>query len=124
MARRPSTTLTEAEQRLMEVVWRKGQATVADVVEALPEPSRPAYNTVMTTLRILEKKGYLQHTKSGRAFVYSPRVDRALARRRALRDLLRRFFDGSSEKLALNLMDEELDDAELRRLRDELERRS
>lgn len=120
MPRKPSTTLTEAEQRLMEVLWRRGEATVAEVVEALPAELGLAYNTVLTTLRILERKGYLRHRQrpAARAFVYRPRVARAEARRRAVRDLLRRFFGQSHEALVLNLLqDEPLEDAERKRIR-------
>ncbi|MFG0320337.1 MAG: BlaI/MecI/CopY family transcriptional regulator [Planctomycetota bacterium JB042] len=123
MPRRPTPTLTEAEQRLMEVVWSRGSATVQDVVDALSGPDAPVYNTVLTTLRILERKGYLRHTQRGRAFVYHPRVDRAQARRRALADLVRRFFGGSNRELALELFEEgDVDLDELEELRSELER--
>lgn len=106
----------------MEVVWRLAEATVSDVTEALPKSEPLAYNTVLTTLRILEGKGYLRHRKVGRAFVYSAKVGRDLARRRALGELVRRFFDGSNEQLALNLFEEgELDAAVLKELRREIE---
>lgn len=122
MPRKPSPTLTEAEQRLMEMVWQLGEATVADVTEALPKSEPLAYNTVLTTLRILEGKGYLKHKKVGRAFVYSAKVGRDLARRRALSELVRRFFDGSNEKLALNLFEQgDLDTEVLKDLRREVE---
>lgn len=107
----------------MEVVWARGSATVQDVVDALSGPDAPVYNTVLTTLRILERKGYLRHTQRGRAFVYHPRVDRAQARRRALSDLVRRFFGGSNRELALELFEEgDVDLAELEELRAELDR--
>ena len=70
MARKKSATLTEAELRLMDIVWEKGKATVGDVVEALPGRTPLAYNTVLTTMRILEQKGYLKHEENGRAYVY------------------------------------------------------
>lgn len=107
----------------MEVVWERGAATVQEVVDSHLGREPLAYNTVLTTLRILERKGYLRHTKRGRAFVYHPRVDREQARRRALKDLVRRFFDGSSRELALSLFEEgEVDLGELESLRDELDR--
>ena len=118
MARRKSSTLTEAELRLMDVVWEKGAATAGDVLEALPKQPPAAYSTVVTTLRILEEKGYLRHTKEGRAFVYHPVVGRTEASRSAVRHLLRRFFNDSPELLVLNVLkDERIDPQELKRLR-------
>ena len=122
MAKVKSRNLTDAELRLMEVVWEKGKATVAEVVEALPKDIPLAYSTVLTTLRILENKGYLRHTKDGRSFVYRPIVKREQARENALSHLLRRFFEGSPELLMLNLMEGgKIDDRELARLRKRIE---
>ena len=122
MARRKSPHLTDAELRLMEVVWQKGKATVADVVEALPKEVPLAYSTVLTTLRILEHKGYLQHTKDGRSFIYRPVVPREEARENALAHLLRRFFEDSPELLMLNLMERrKIGARELARLRRKIE---
>ena len=120
MARKKSLELTEAELRLMDVIWKNGSATVADVVEALPKRPGLAYNTVLTTMRILEEKDYLKHTKpnEGRAFVYHPVVGRQEASRKAVRNLLGRFFRNSPEALVLNLIeDEHLGEAELQRIR-------
>lgn len=120
MARKKSLNLTEAEQRLMEVVWEKRSATVAEVADALPKKLGLAYNTVLTTLRILEDKGYLRHTrpKDGRAFLYTPVVSREEASQSALHHLLSRFFGNSAEALVLNLLeDEKLSEAELERIR-------
>jgi predicted transcriptional regulator len=119
VARKKSPELTEAELRLMDVIWRKGVATVAEVVDDLPKQIGLAYNTVLTTMRILEDKGYLKHTKSkeGRAFIYHPVVGRREASRRAVRNLLNRFFRNSPEALVLNLIeDEQLSETELRRI--------
>lgn len=122
MARKRSTTLTEAELRLMDVLWEKGSATVADVVEALPKSSSLAYSTVLTTLRILERKGYVRHSKEGRAFIYHPLIDRGEARRNVLQYVLHRFFDNSPELLVLNVLEEEkMDAAELKRLKKMIE---
>ena len=119
MARRRSVPLTEVELRLMEIVWASGPATVAQVVEAIPEVERPAYNTVQTMMKILERKGYVKHRAEGRAFVYESVVDRDSAARTALSHVVQRFFGGSSRALALNLIEgDHLTDAEL----DELER--
>jgi predicted transcriptional regulator len=121
MPRRPSRSLTDGEARLMTVLWRLRQATVADVVTALGGGS-VSYSTVQTLLRILENKGYVVHRKSGRAFVYRPAVDQKQARRRALRHLLARLFDNSPSLLVLNLLEEEkVDPREIERLRKLLE---
>jgi predicted transcriptional regulator len=115
---RKSETLTEAELRLMDVLWRKGAATVQQVQEAL-EGKPLAYNSVLTTIRILEKKGYLKHVKDGRAHVYRPVVEREEATRSEVSHLLTRFFKGSHELLVLNLLEDgSLDAAELKRLRE------
>ncbi|MCX6609763.1 MAG: BlaI/MecI/CopY family transcriptional regulator, partial [Acidobacteria bacterium] len=102
MARKESTVLTEAELRLMDVLWARGASTVTEVLEGLPQETPLAYNTVLTTLRILEDKGYLTHEKEGRAFVYKAKVPREKARQSALRLLLSRFFDNSAEQLVHN----------------------
>jgi predicted transcriptional regulator len=104
----------------MDVLWDKGTATVGEVAEALPPNLDLAYNTVLTTLRILEEKGYVRHTnaKEGRAFVYSASVGRDEAGRSAVRYLVSRFFRNSPELLVLNLLkDEELSAKELGRIR-------
>jgi len=122
MARKRSAALTDGEVRLMRVLWEKGQATVGEVVGGLKGPRKPAYNTVLTMLRILEHKGYVTHEKEGRAFVYVPLVDRSQARRSALTYLLNRFFDDSPELLVLNLLQhDDLDQDELRRVRELIE---
>ena len=118
MARKKSPNLTDSELRLMEVIWQKGSATVAEVADGLPKSLNLAYNT---TLRILERKGYLRHTtaKDSRAFIYTPLVSREQASRTAVGLLLGRFFGGSAKALVLNLIeDERLNDAELKRVRE------
>ena len=118
MGRRKSLNLTEGELPLMQVLWEKGRATVSDVVAALPADPPLAYSTVLTTLRILEAKGYLRHTKEGRAFLYEPIVVQEEASRKALDYLVNRFFGGSCEMLVVNLLKEEsLGRAELRRIK-------
>ena len=121
MARRPSPALTDAEARVMAVLWQRQSATVADVVAGIKK--RPAtYSTVQTILRILETKGYVTHDKVDRAFVYRPIVDQAQARRRALRHLVGRLFDGSPSLLISNVLeDNTIDAAELKRLKDLIE---
>jgi len=117
-----SATLTEAELRLMDVFWQKGPRTVQQVLNALPNKPALAYNSVLTTVRVLERKGYLEHSKEGRAFVYAPRVEREEASRSEIRHLVNRFFNNSQELLALNILEEQgIDSEELRRLREMLE---
>jgi predicted transcriptional regulator len=120
MARPTSPALTDAEARVMTVLWRLEQATVSDVVAALnTKKPKVSYSTVQTILRILEEKGYVAHDKIARAFVYHPVVDARQARRRAVRHLLGRLFDNSPSLLVLNVLDDEqLDPAELKRLKD------
>ncbi|MBC8123678.1 MAG: BlaI/MecI/CopY family transcriptional regulator [Gemmatimonadaceae bacterium] len=123
MARKKSPTLTEAELRLMEVLWEKGSATVSDVVDGLPKRLSLAYSTVLTTLRILEQKGYVRHTEEGRAFVYHPLVNRSEARRSAIKYMMSRFFNDSPELLVLNILEnEDIDAEELKRLKEMIEK--
>lgn len=118
MARRKSAALTDGELRLMQVLWERGRATVGEVVDGISGHRKPAYNTVLTMLRILEQKGFVRHDKAGRAFVYEPVIDRSQARRSAVRHLLSRFFDDSPAALVLNLLEQDrIDENELQRLR-------
>jgi predicted transcriptional regulator len=105
MPRKKSNTLTNAELRIMEVIWARGSATVADVVEALE--GKDAYTTILTLMRILRVKGYLTARKEGRAFVFLPKVDRDTAARTAVRQLLSKFFYGSPRDLVLTFLREE-----------------
>src|SRR5712692_9931123 len=107
MPRPKSPTLTDGELRLMHVLWDKGEASVAEVVAALKEKPKPAYNTVLTLLRILERKSYVKHRKDGRAFVFVPTVDRSDARKNALKSLVDRYFEGSTRLLLLNVLEDE-----------------
>ena len=118
MARKKSSGLTDAELRVMDVLWSKGKATVSDVLASLPRDVALAYSTVLTTLRILERKGYLKHHKEGRAFVYRPLVAREQESDQAVTHLLRRFFESSPELLMLRLVERrKITPEELRRLR-------
>ncbi len=117
-----SETLTEAELRVMNVLWTKGPSTVQQVLEALPDGLDLAYNSVLTTIRVLENKGYVEHTKESRAHIYRPSVGRAEARSSEVRHLVSRFFGNSHESLLLNLLEEQnLDPDELKRLRQMLQ---
>jgi BlaI family transcriptional regulator, penicillinase repressor len=106
----------------MDVLWQKGSATVQQVLEALPNKPTLAYNSVLTTIRILEKKGYVKHVKDGRAHLYTPSVERQDATRSEIRHLVQRFFKNSHELLVLNILeDKNIDAEELKRLRKMLE---
>lgn len=122
MPPRKSVTLTEAELRLMDVLWMKGSATVQQVLEFLPKKQPLAYNSVLTTIRVLEKKGYVKHVKDGRAHVYMPLVGQEEATRSEVSHLVSRFFKNSHELLVLNILqDQSIEAEELARLRQMLE---
>ena len=117
MPPKKSPTLTEAELRLMEVLWQDGPSTVHQVLEALPDKFPLAYNSVLTTIRILEQKGYVKHEKDGRAHVYAPLVGKQEATRFEIKNLVGRFFKDSHELLVLNLLeDKSINAEELKRL--------
>jgi BlaI family transcriptional regulator, penicillinase repressor len=114
--------LTEAELRIMNALWPLGSATVQQVLETLSSKPELAYNSVLTTIRILEKKGYLKHVKDGRAHIYVPVVERQEATRSEISHLVSRFFKDSHEQLVLNILEDRgLDPNELKRLREMLE---
>jgi len=117
-----SNTLTEAELRLMKILWRRGESAVTDLVAAMPDGEPLAYNSVLTTIRILEQKGYVEHRQEGRAFVYRPCVAEEEASRSEVKHLMSRFFGNSRERLLLSLLgDEEISVEELRRLKEAIE---
>lgn len=118
MPRKTSPALTDAEARVMAVLWQLRSATVGDVVAALAPERAVSYSTVQTMLRILEDKEYVKHDKVARAFIYHPVVDERQARSRALRHLAGRLFNGSPSLLVMNVLnDEELAPDELQRLK-------
>ena len=122
MPRRRSPALTDAEARVMAVLWQRQTASVADVVAALKKKRAVNYSTIQTILRILEAKGYVTHEKVARAFIYTPRVDERRARRRALKHLMTRLFNGSPSLLVLNVLeDDQIDAEELTRLKKVIE---
>ncbi len=119
MPRKRSATLTEAELRLMDVLWQKGPCTVQQVLEALTDKPSLAYNSVLTTIRVLERKGYLEHSKDGRAHIYAPLVERQEASRTEIGHLVSRFFKNSKDLLVLNILEDRgLEEDEIRRLRE------
>lgn len=118
MPPKKSNTLTEAELRLMKILWRRGTSTVGDLVSAMPDGEALAYNSVLTTVRILEQKGYVEHRQEGRAFLYTPCVGEHEASRSEIRNTLQRFFGNSRERLLLSLLgDAEVTPEELARLK-------
>lgn len=123
MPPRPSNTLTEAELRLMKLLWARGEAAVGELVAAMPEGETLAYNSVLTTVRILERKGYVKHRQDGRAFVYRPCVQEHEASRSEIRHMIQRFFGNSRERLLLSLLgDDEISADELQRLKEAIAR--
>jgi predicted transcriptional regulator len=104
---RQSGTLTEAELRIMNVLWGKGSGTVQQVLDSIIQKPALAYNSVLTTIRVLERKGYLKHLKDGRAHVYTPLVGQEEATRSEIRHLVSRFFKNSHEQLVLNLLEDQ-----------------
>lgn len=118
MPPKKSNTLTEAELRLMRILWRRGESAVNDLVAAMPEGEALAYNSVLTTIRILEQKGYVEHRQEGRAFIYWPIVAEQEASRSEVKHVLQRFFGNSRERLLLTLIgDAEISREELERLK-------
>ncbi|HEY1903195.1 MAG TPA: BlaI/MecI/CopY family transcriptional regulator [Terracidiphilus sp.] len=114
-----SITLTQAELRLMKVLWDRGESSVADMVTATSSETELAYTSVLTTIRILETKGYVSHRQEGRAFLYSSCIGELEAGRSEVRHVLQRFFGNSRERLLLSLLgDDEISPEELKRLKD------
>lgn len=113
--------LSRRERQIMDVIYQRGQATAAEVAEAIPDP--PSYSAVRALLRILEDKGFLRHEQQGLRYVFLPTVKRASARRSALKGLVRTFFDGSVEQTVAALLDQQkLSPEELDRLADLIDR--
>ncbi len=111
--------LSRRERQIMDALYARGSASVAEVREDLPDP--PSYSAVRAMLRVLEDKGHLKHRQEGPRYVYEPTQSRARARRTAVQRLVHTFFDGSTEQAVAALLDlkgEPLDDVELRRLSD------
>ena len=119
MSRALHTILTRRERQIMDILFRRGRATAAEVMEDLP--GEPSYSTVRTQLRVLEEKGHVRHEEDGVRFIYMPSVARHAARKSALRHLVETVFDGSSEKAVAALLGGEgskLSDEQLDRIAD------
>jgi len=123
MTRTSLANLSRRERQIMDVLFRLGRASAADVQTEIPDP--PSYSAVRALLRILEEKGAIRHEQDGPRYVYRPTVARESARRSAVRHLIQTFFDGSTEQAVATLLDESattLSDAELERLSQLIER--
>jgi BlaI family penicillinase repressor len=117
----PRRHLSRRERQILEAVYRLSEATVAEVRDQIPDP--PGYDSIRTTMRLLEDKGILRHRQDGQRYVYRATVEKGDARQSALNELVRTFFDGSAEAAALALLGldrDEVSDRELQRLRSRL----
>ena len=115
--------LSRRERQIMDVIYSKGRATAAEVLEEIPQP--PGYSAVRAMLRLLEEKGYLRHEQDGPRYVFLPTLSRERARQSAMKQLLQTFFDNSAEQAVAALLDmsrARLSDAELDRLSEMIER--
>src|SRR5688500_1081058 len=122
MARPASPTLTESERAILEVLWKKKEASVREVTDELSKKKPVAYTTVLTMFKILDRKGLVHHRTEGRAFIYSPAISRSEARKQALESLLRQFFNGSPSVLAQHLLSEhDMDLAEIKALQEKVD---
>ena len=118
---RPDEALTRRERQVMDILFRRGEATVADVMDALPDP--PTYSAVRSVLRILAEKGLVTHKEDGPRYVYLPAANPERAREDALKHVIHTFFEGSTEQAVtalLRISDAELDDEEIARLRERI----
>ncbi len=125
MARKTSQTLTEGEQRIMNILWSDGSLSVRQVCDILNEDKKVAYTTVQTVLNVLERKKYVESVKDGKAYIYSAIVTKRDARTEALKSLVQQFFNGSEEALAQHLVNEtDIDLLALEELRDSIDQES
>ena len=115
MSKQLHAALSRRERLIMDVLYKRGKATAAEVLEEIP--GDPSYSTVRTQLRVLEEKGHVTHEEQGLRYVYAPAVPRRAARKSALRHLVDTFFDGSAEQTVAALLGgERLSDDELDRI--------
>ena len=123
MAKTLHTVLSRRERQIIDVLYRRGRATAAEVMADLP--GDPSYSTVRTQLRVLEAKGHVRHEDDGQRYVYSPAVPRGTVRRSALKHLVETFFDGSVEQTVAALLGADaarLSEAELERIAELIEK--
>jgi predicted transcriptional regulator len=103
MPRKPSKSFTDKELEIMRVIWKMGEASARQIQEQLP--GKPHYNSVMTIIRVLERKDHLTHREDGRTYIYRATVSRTKARKRVLSHLVQHVFEGSAASLVLNLVE-------------------
>ena len=118
MKKKSYLRLSNRERQIMDILYRDGSATAAEVHKKLPDP--PSYSAVRATLRILEDKGHVRHEQDGPRYVFRPAVARDNAKRTAMRHLVQTFFDGSAELAVATLLDEsasQLDESDFERLK-------
>ncbi len=123
MSKNPHAHLSRRERQIMDVIYSKGRASAAEVLEAIPKP--PSYSAVRAMLRLLEEKGYLRHEQDGPRYVFLPTLSRERARQSAMKQLLQTFFDNSAEQAVAALLDmsgARLSAAELDRLSEMIEK--
>jgi predicted transcriptional regulator len=119
MPRQPSKTFTDRELEIMRIIWSKGEASAREIQESLP--GHRHYNSVMTIIRVLERKNHLTHREDGRTYIYRATVDPARARTKVLKHLVQQVFGGSASSLVLNLVETgELTPADLDAIRKKL----
>jgi len=110
-----ATQLSRRERQIMDVIYRRGRATAAEVLQDIADP--PSYSAIRALLRLLEEKGHVHHEQDGPRYVYLPTVNRERARQSALKHVVRTFFDGSATDAVAALLDNDaIDHAELDRL--------
>jgi predicted transcriptional regulator len=103
MRKKTPESLSRRERQMMDIIYRKGSATAAEVLAELTDP--PSYSAVRAKLRILEEKGHLKHKQQGPRYIFSPIVSREKAKRTAIKHILQTFFDGSAENAVATLLD-------------------
>ena len=107
MRRRSARRLGDLELQILNVLWERGPSTVREVLESLPTQPRPAYTTVLTMMRLMHEKGYLDRRERGRAHVYQARLREQRVKRGLLRDLVEGAFRGSAEAVVIRLLEDE-----------------
>ncbi len=103
MPRKPSTTYTDKELEIMQAIWELGEATVKEIQEFLP--GHQHYNSLLTIIRVLEKKGHVTHREDGRTHIYRAQEEHAKARTKTLSHFIKNMFGGSAASLVLNLIE-------------------
>ena len=103
MAKNPYVNLSRRERQIMDIIYQRGQATAAEVMENLPDP--PGYSAVRAMLRLLEEKGYLRHEQDGPRYVFKPTISRDKVKQSAMKQMLETFFNDSTEQAVAALLD-------------------